>query len=127
MPERHSMSVEVRDPSLRTSLQTARGSRPRRGDRKLYLVGGVPPKHTAAVGFEGSRPGGGGPAVPSSVQACWKALIHAVHQPGQGLLRRLKLDLVLENVVEIDVPSAKAIERGDWSTTVDHRDEILLV
>src|SRR6516162_3163609 len=103
MPERHSMSVEVRDPSLRTSLQTARGSRPRRGDRKLYLVGGVPPKHIAAVGCEGSRPGGGGPAVP-----------------------RISAG-VLESVVEIDVPSAKAVERGDWSTTVDHRDEILLV
>jgi hypothetical protein len=38
------------------------------------------------------------------VQACWQALIDAVHQPGERVVRRLEHDLKLENVVEIDVP-----------------------
>jgi hypothetical protein len=34
---------------------------------------------------------------------------------------------MLEDVVEIDVPSAKAVESGDRSTSVERRDELLLV
>jgi hypothetical protein len=62
-----------------------------------------------------------------SVEARRDALIYAVHQPGQGLVCRFEHDLILENVVEIDVPSAKVVESGDRSTAVDHRHEFLLV
>jgi len=61
------------------------------------------------------------------VEARWNALIHAVHQPGQSLVCRLEHDLMLENVVKINVPSAEVVERGDRPTAVDCRHEFPLV
>lgn len=67
------------------------------------------------------------PPPPTSVQACWKALIDAMHQPRHSFVSRPEHDPMLENMVEIDVPSAKAVESGNRSPAVDRGDELLLV
>jgi hypothetical protein len=61
------------------------------------------------------------------VQACGYPLIDAMPQPGEPIVGRRKYNLMLKDMVQIHVPPAKPVERGDGSTMVVFGDEILLV